>query len=78
MDLVPGGYYFIHFVFWTVAAMVAVGTTIVANISVTRSWKLAAAQTFLSKSSNSLAPTGAALLPAGEAGVALIRTPATA
>ncbi len=34
MDLVPGGYYFIHFVFWTVAAMVAVGTTIVANILV--------------------------------------------
>lgn len=31
-DLVPGGYLFIHLVFWTVVAMVAVGTNAVAII----------------------------------------------
>jgi len=31
-NLVPGGYVFIHLVFWTVVAMVAVGTTAVAHI----------------------------------------------
>ena len=34
MDLVPGGYYFLHAVFWSVMALVAVGTTAVANILV--------------------------------------------
>ncbi len=29
-NLVPGGYLFIHLVFWTVVGMVAVGTNIVA------------------------------------------------
>ena len=29
MDFLPGGYEFIHLVFWTVVAMVAVGTNIV-------------------------------------------------
>lgn len=32
MDLLPGGYTFIHVVFWTVVAMVAVGTNAVAII----------------------------------------------
>ena len=31
-DLVPGGYVFTHLVFWTVVAMVAVGTQAVAMI----------------------------------------------
>jgi len=31
-DLVPGGYVFIHLVFWAVVGMVAVGTTAVAHI----------------------------------------------
>ena len=31
-DLVPGGYLFTHLVFWTVAALVAVGTNAVAII----------------------------------------------
>lgn len=31
-DLVPGGYLFTHLVFWTVVAMVAVGTQAVAII----------------------------------------------
>lgn len=31
-DLIPGGYLFIHLVFWTVVAMVAVGTNAVAII----------------------------------------------
>ena len=31
-DLVPGGYIFTHAVFWTVVAMVAVGTNAVAII----------------------------------------------
>lgn len=31
-DLVPGGYLFIHLVFWTVVGMVAVGTNAVAII----------------------------------------------
>ncbi len=31
-DLVPGGYLFTHAVFWTVVAMVAVGTNAVAII----------------------------------------------
>jgi len=31
-DLIPGGYLFTHFVFWTVVAMVAVGTNAVAII----------------------------------------------
>lgn len=29
MDLLPGGYDFIHLVFWTVVVLVAVGTNIV-------------------------------------------------
>jgi len=32
MHLLPGGYYFTHVVFWTVVAMVAVGTNAVAII----------------------------------------------
>ncbi len=32
MDLLPGGYYFIHAVFWSVMVLVAVGTLTVANI----------------------------------------------
>jgi len=32
IDLVPGGYIFIHLVFWAVVGMVAVGTTVVAHI----------------------------------------------
>jgi len=32
MDLVPGGYYFTHAIFWTVVAMVAIGTNAVAII----------------------------------------------
>jgi hypothetical protein len=32
MDLVPGGYYFTHLIFWTVVAMVAIGTNAVAII----------------------------------------------
>jgi len=32
MDLVPGGYLFTHIVFWTVVAMVAVGTNAAAII----------------------------------------------
>ncbi len=31
-NLVPGGYYFTHLIFWSVVAMVAVGTTTVALI----------------------------------------------
>ena len=31
-DLVPGGYLFTHAVFWSVVAMVAVGTNAVATI----------------------------------------------
>ncbi len=31
-DLVPGGYLFTHFVFWTVVALVAIGTNAVAII----------------------------------------------
>ncbi len=31
-DLVPGGYLFTHLIFWTVIAMVAVGTNAVAII----------------------------------------------
>ena len=31
-DLVPGGYLFTHLMFWTVVAMVAVGTNAVAII----------------------------------------------
>ena len=31
-DLVPGGYLFIHLVFWIVVGMVAIGTTAVAHI----------------------------------------------
>ncbi len=34
MDLLPGGYNFIHVVFWGVMVLVAVGTTVVANILV--------------------------------------------
>ncbi len=34
MDLLPGGYNFIHVVFWFVVALVTVGTTVVANILV--------------------------------------------
>jgi hypothetical protein len=33
-SLVPGGYIFVHLVFWAVVAMVAVGTTAVAHILV--------------------------------------------
>lgn len=32
LDLVPGGYVFTHLIFWTVIAMVAVGTNAVAII----------------------------------------------
>lgn len=32
LDLVPGGYLFTHLVFWTVVALVAVGTNAVAII----------------------------------------------
>lgn len=32
IDLVPGGYYFTNLIFWSVVAMVAVGTTTVALI----------------------------------------------
>ena len=32
MNLLPGGYTFIHLVFWTVVALVAVGTNAVAII----------------------------------------------
>lgn len=32
MDLLPGGYTFTHLIFWTVIAMVAVGTNAVAII----------------------------------------------
>ena len=35
MDLLPGGYYFIHVVFWGVVALVAVGTNAVAIILAT-------------------------------------------
>ena len=35
MDLLPGGYYFIHVVFWGVVALVAVGTNVVAIIRAT-------------------------------------------
>jgi len=31
-SLVPGGYFFIHLIFWTVVGMVAVGTNAVAII----------------------------------------------
>lgn len=31
-DLVPGGYVFVHLIFWTVVGMVAVGTNAVAII----------------------------------------------
>ena len=34
MDLLPGGYNFIHAVFWVVMALVGVGTMTVANILV--------------------------------------------
>lgn len=30
MELIPGGYYFTHLVFWTVVALVVVGTNAVA------------------------------------------------
>lgn len=29
LDLVPGGYLFSHIIFWTVVAMIAVGTMII-------------------------------------------------
>jgi len=32
LDLVPGGYLFTHMIFWTVIALVAVGTNAVAII----------------------------------------------
>ncbi len=32
MDLLPGGYNFIHVVFWSVMALVGVGTMVVATI----------------------------------------------
>lgn len=32
LDLVPGGYVFTHLIFWTVVALVAVGTNAVAII----------------------------------------------
>lgn len=32
LDLVPGGYLFTHLIFWTVIALVAVGTNAVAII----------------------------------------------
>ena len=35
MDLLPGGYNFIHVVFWSVVGLVAVGTNAVAIILVT-------------------------------------------
>ncbi len=35
MDLLPGGYNFIHVVFWSVMAMVSVGTLTVATILAT-------------------------------------------
>jgi hypothetical protein len=35
MDLLPGGYNFIHAVFWGVLALVAVGTNVVAIILAT-------------------------------------------
>ena len=35
MDLLPGGYNFIHFVFWSVVGLVAVGTNAVAIILAT-------------------------------------------
>lgn len=35
MHLLPGGYNFIHIVFWTVVGLVAVGTNAVAIILVT-------------------------------------------
>tara|TARA_Y100000590_G_C15625396_1_gene979170 strand:+ start:725 stop:871 length:147 start_codon:yes stop_codon:yes gene_type:complete len=35
MDLLPGGYNFIHAVFWTVVGLVAIGTNAVAIILVT-------------------------------------------
>ena len=35
MDLLPGGYNFIHVVFWSVMAMVTVGTMVVATILAT-------------------------------------------
>ena len=31
-DLIPGGYLFIHLVFWTVVSMVAVGTNLMAIV----------------------------------------------
>ena len=34
MNLLPGGYHFIHVVFWGVVVLVAVGTTVVAQILV--------------------------------------------
>ena len=34
MDLLPGGYNFIHAVFWVVLALVGLGTTTVATILV--------------------------------------------
>ncbi len=34
MDLVPGGYYFLHAVFWTVMALAGVGMMTVATILV--------------------------------------------
>ena len=34
MHFLPGGYNFIHVVFWGVMVLVAVGTTVVANILV--------------------------------------------
>ncbi len=34
MDFLPGGYNFIHVVFWGVMALVGVGTTVVAQILV--------------------------------------------
>ena len=35
MDLLPGGYYFIHVVFWGVMALVSVGTLTVSIILAT-------------------------------------------
>ncbi len=35
MDLLPGGYNFIHIVFWTVVGLVTVGTTAVSIILAT-------------------------------------------
>ena len=31
-NLVPGGYFFTHLIFWTVVGMVAVGTNVVAIV----------------------------------------------